>query len=324
MKLVFTLFVFISLQLTSLAQFPCSDSSTIQQLYKTDADRMAVRMTLNNSLPYKDSVNINSGLSDTLLGAMIAVYMADSLPARDSVVNMFNIHSRYFNVRAIDILANATKPWVTELKNGNTTTSNAAINQLITNYGMTYSSSISLSGQRTLMTLKANADYNVSALTGFIDNIYGVIKSTYRPDGAGDGNNITAVVTPANITLTYSYGWGDCPAGCIHRRYWEFKVGYDCSVTFKRSYGSKLWPTNIRETAQNKLRIYPIPFENELNVAGITGNQFSYQIHNMEGRLMLEGNAQRSIQNLDNLSSGVYFLSIKEGGLPEGIKVIKH
>ncbi len=25
-----------------------------------------------------------------------------------------------------------------------------------------------------------------------------------------------------HVELTYSYGWGDCPSGCMWRRYWKF------------------------------------------------------------------------------------------------------
>jgi hypothetical protein len=43
-----------------------------------------------------------------------------------------------------------------------------------------------------------------------------------EPNGIiGDGNDIVA---RANRTYTLSRGWGDCPAGCISREYFDFTV----------------------------------------------------------------------------------------------------
>lgn len=42
---------------------------------------------------------------------------------------------------------------------------------------------------------------------------------------AGAGSSITLRTGPAEWNLKYSYGWGDCEAGCIHRYFYE--VAYD-------------------------------------------------------------------------------------------------
>lgn len=41
----------------------------------------------------------------------------------------------------------------------------------------------------------------------------------------GDGSQIEIVYfNPDFIQLIYSYGWGDCPSGCISRHYWELGI----------------------------------------------------------------------------------------------------
>ena len=52
----------------------------------------------------------------------------------------------------------------------------------------------------------------------------------------GDGNSIT-VAWPHYI---FSFGWGDCPAGCIHRHFWKFYVDED-TVQLVQEYGDDLW-----------------------------------------------------------------------------------
>jgi hypothetical protein len=32
---------------------------------------------------------------------------------------------------------------------------------------------------------------------------------------AGDGNDISVEIDGEDVILTFSFGWGDCPAGCI-------------------------------------------------------------------------------------------------------------
>lgn len=51
----------------------------------------------------------------------------------------------------------------------------------------------------------------------------------------GDGDHI-AVHWPYYI---FSYGWGDCPAGCICRHYWRFYVDAD-DVVLVEEYGDEL------------------------------------------------------------------------------------
>lgn len=51
------------------------------------------------------------------------------------------------------------------------------------------------------------------------------IKKAQAVNCIGDGSQIEIVYfNPDFIQLIYSYGWGDCPSGCIYRHYWELGV----------------------------------------------------------------------------------------------------
>ena len=58
----------------------------------------------------------------------------------------------------------------------------------------------------------------------------------YNAFGAGDGNKITMIRNANEIVLDFSYGYGDCPSGCIYRRHWVFKVDENCNASFVKRY----------------------------------------------------------------------------------------
>lgn len=54
----------------------------------------------------------------------------------------------------------------------------------------------------------------------------------------GDGDNIW--YDPSTRIYKFKKGWGDCPAGCIMKHYWEFNVTSIEQVQLLREYGSPL------------------------------------------------------------------------------------
>jgi hypothetical protein len=56
--------------------------------------------------------------------------------------------------------------------------------------------------------------------------------------GIGDGDDIE--FSPITECYTFSRGWGDCPAGCIDRHYWDFVVIGDRTVLLVAEYGTPL------------------------------------------------------------------------------------
>jgi len=68
----------------------------------------------------------------------------------------------------------------------------------------------------------------------------------------GDGSHITVSLPHYG----FSFGWGDCPAGCIYRHYWDYTV-VDGSVTLVREGGDPLpgaTPLNVNVSSSELLR----------------------------------------------------------------------
>ena len=115
----------------------CTAPATIVSKYKQDAQRLALRNIHSQNLPYKDSILIPKSHVDPVLRALLAVYNAESLPARDTVINTLDIQTFPEPVmNSIIIAADSTLPWMQQLKLGNLNTGNTTVNNLITKYNL--------------------------------------------------------------------------------------------------------------------------------------------------------------------------------------------
>lgn len=69
----------------------------------------------------------------------------------------------------------------------------------------------------------------IMALPGY-EKIFGTAQlRPFTPELMGDGDEIRVVESEdcagfSGLTLLYSHGWGDCPAGCINRHWWKVKI----------------------------------------------------------------------------------------------------
>src|SRR5947207_492604 len=78
---------------------------------------------------------------------------------------------------------------------------------------------------------------NIIALAQLFSGISGVRFA--EPNGVvGDGNDITGSVEDSRVLLDYSVGYGDCPSGCIGRRFYHFAVHDDGTVDYLGATGS--------------------------------------------------------------------------------------
>jgi hypothetical protein len=220
----------------------CSAPDSIKALYMRDADRLALRKIYSQNLTYTDSIIIPQTHTDTVLKALIAVYNATTLPARNTVISQYNIHTfPNPNVNMLDVAADSNLTWMQQLKLGNIPTGNAQVDGLISGYNLTLQNYDSYLGWFSyhVVTFTSDSSYNLPPLTDLFENISGV---NFSDPGTviGDGNDISASIYPTYVQLNYSLGWQDCPSGCIYRHYWTFNVYYNCSVEYVGESGTSL------------------------------------------------------------------------------------
>lgn len=137
-----------------------------------------------------------------------------------------------FVPRDLLVTVNPGTPWIADWKNGTLATGETALDALLAEYGIT---SVRLladygDGGATLV-LRFGQTLNMKALKDLVQAASPRITAA-EPNGiAGDGDNITFRNTGGVKTYTFSQGWGDCPAGCIDRHYWDVTLAADNSLS---------------------------------------------------------------------------------------------
>lgn len=310
-KLIIAFFVVTSsLTYGQIVPSSCLASDSIISKYKNDAYRITLRKLLRNNSTYKDSLQIPGGVTDTTLNALIAIYNATTLPARDTVVKIYPVHTwPDLDLNHIYISADSNLVWVQNIRKGVSPTGSYTVDSLLNKYKLKLQHYFpNKFFPYHSFTLVSDSVYNMLAMSKLFLGISGVYYSNPHTIG-GDGNNITDSVYSDHIEIIYSVGWGDCLAGCIDRRYWKFNVYWDCSVEFVSSYGSRLPLTSIVEKESSVLNIYPNPFNDYIFINN-NNLKINYTITNLLGEEVKRGTATTTIEDLKNLQKGIYILQI--------------
>ena len=304
----------------------CTAPDSIVAQYRADAYRLALQKIYRRHLPERDSIRIPRAHADTVLRALVAVYNATTLPARDSVVNRYAIHSFPAPVlNSLMIAADSGHSWMQQLSAGNAPTGYAPLDNILAAYDLRrdYYYSFSSAFGYDVVTFTTDSSYNLPPLTQRFGAIPGVLYADLK-SVIGDGNNITDSIYADHVELIYSYGFGDCPAGCTGRRFWKFKVYFDCSVEFVRGYGTPLPVTGVSEPIAREAAVYPVPFKDAISLSGIPA-PFDFTLTTVLGQAVATGKAlgNQTIGNLDHLQPGCYMLTISAGNRTRHYKVWK-
>lgn len=159
-----------------------------------------------------------------LLDAFRLVYNLD-VPERDTVFTVYNIHAlRCHSLSSILLEVDPEAPEIQKMVNGLIPTDYAPLDQLLVPYGF---DSVRVSYHYPdfpWLSLRTKGYYNLVPLIHAFEKLPYVLVAEEN-GGCFDGNNITLQRDNGQIFLTFSIGRGDCPAGCIYRRYWKFRVG---------------------------------------------------------------------------------------------------
>jgi hypothetical protein len=296
----------------------CEAPDSIVQKYQDDAGVLTLRKFYENELPWADSIEIPDAHSDTVLNALLAVWNAEGLAARDTVVGMLDIRAGIdYSINMLTLKCDTTVSWVEQMENGSFPTENDTINALIENYYLSISDIINDTAFPHLyFFLTADSNCNMPQLSTLFEDVSGVISVF-----ATSGNvahlfheNIEIDIYSDNVVLHYSFGWGDCPSGCLNWRHWDFKVYYDCSVEFIESYGDILPGTGINNpNGKYNISVFPNPCNNFIILEGTKINDFplTYAIYNSNGIKVLTGKTTNNrIEFNGKLNNGLYILEL--------------
>jgi uncharacterized surface protein with fasciclin (FAS1) repeats len=68
-------------------------------------------------------------------------------------------------------------------------------------------------------------------------------------------------------------------------------------------------PTSLQDLSPNEFSLFPIPSNGDINVFGVDQGS-SFKIYDITGQIVLIGSLENSSINVDNLTSGTYFMEI--------------
>lgn len=308
----------------------CEGTTQVKALYQDDADRLALRETIRTNSSWVDSVEINPALSKQYLDALIAVYNTTSLPERDTVISLLNLHANdpYLDFDGLSIYADTSLNWMQAYKNHQLITGDPFVDGITAKYDLDSSDSFfpghSSNGS---IYLYFSSNKNLVSLGNKFESISGVLQAMPNTYYGSPGKDIEGSINSNFVTLTYHYAWGDCPMGCMYDRYWEFKVYSDCSVEFVKSYGDS-FPSNYVSTSEHatgSLSIWPNPFTNQINIDNPFSEAYEYQLYDVVGKIHQTGFVKSNhIAFDDKLPKGQYYLKlIPKSGKTLQFKIIK-
>ncbi len=207
---------------------------SLRVAYFEDASRLALRDLLRTGFA---AVPIPRERVQPYYDALVSVYNATALPARDSVVDVYAIHTYpYPSTRSLVVAAASAEAWVQHLIAGDVPTGNATVDDLLARYALTLGTVWHFRDGEALLTLTPDEPLNIAALAPLFSRVAGVRYA--EPDGfVGDGNNLEGSIADARVLLSYSVGSGDCFSGCINRRYYRFAVSADGTVEYLGASG---------------------------------------------------------------------------------------
>jgi hypothetical protein len=210
--------------ISQLVPSSCSAPDSVVNKYRKSADKLAVRRTEHIVDIYKDSISINKIFSNQYLRALLAVYNATDLAARDSVM-AFPIHLDFrmpHDLNSIYVVADSSKSWMKNLRLNTLPCGEPLVDQLIKN------NHLRITGFSTITSWNSPNAHTVSFETDSNRYIYrlsqkfiqligqGVVSSGPNNKDWSDGYNITDSINSNFIELIYSFGWGGCMIPCIY------------------------------------------------------------------------------------------------------------
>jgi len=301
----------------------CTAADSIVKKYRKSADKLAVRRVEYLGHPYKDSIVINKQISGQYLKALLAVYNATTLPARDTIVAFGIVLDYYsYNLNSLTISADSTKPWAKNLRDKILPCGNTDLDFFITKYHLRVSGYFPSFLVPTYMIMfETDTNYHIYRLCQKFDEL--------KAQGVGcnstgwlisDSFKIKDSVNSNFIEFTYSLGWGDCLSLCIYFRHWVFRVYDDCSVEYKGSYGEALTFSPFTGIIENKNRngrakILPNPTGDKLfiRLEDIENYKVDVEISNAQGIIVYQHNSFDSGQqfiDVSTFSDGIYFVRL--------------
>ena len=199
-----------------------------KQLYFHELFQDSTHVNYEN--PIIDNNEVNK-----ILKIIQAVYNTDS-PERDTVFDIYQIHGYYcYSFNSICLRVNTELTEIQNLADNVIPTGETSLDNILNTYNFDSVKTSYSYPNFPWLTIYTSDEYNMIPIEKEFANIESVLIAEFNRGCGGDGNTITLTRDDNSAIITFSIGRGDCPAGCIYHKYWEFKVSNGIAK-FTRTY----------------------------------------------------------------------------------------
>ena len=308
MKFLIPFLLLTNVALSQIVQSSCETTDTFKS--SADADLLLYEYIVREELDLIDSIQLPNEMSEKICSSLTAVYNADALAVHDTIFNIYNISPFYYkHVNRLTLGVNdTTLVWFENLANNTIPTGDNTLDSLLNLYPAEI---YEVRKDWGYITIEFYQGYNINLLSKEFEKIPN-LRYSETLSGDGDGNHITASISNDTTILSYSRGFGDCPAGCIWRQYWDFKVYANCIVEYCGKRGDFLDSTN--DISQSEIITYPNPVSDKMYFDISDRHTLkSVDLYSASGNKVttftLEKNHENSI-DISSLPKGIYLLSL--------------
>jgi len=200
-------------------------SDAIVESYSRDAKMLYMyEIFLDSTNQNRNNPIIDEDEITSILKIIQAVYDL-KIPERDTVFQVYPIRARYcFSLSSVSLRVNPDLSEIQNLSDEIFPTGKSELDELLNFYGFD-SVRLSYSYPRfPWMTIYTDKEFNMIPVENELEELSSIEIAEFSKGCIGDGNNITLERFEDYAIISFSIGSGDCPAGCIKRRYWEFRV----------------------------------------------------------------------------------------------------
>lgn len=215
----------------------CNDSDGLVGYQKIDLDPYIIESYLHDAKQlYMDEIyhnenhfnygdpSLDNEEIDKILKIIQAVYDSRS-PQRDTVFDVYQIHGYYcYSFSSVGLMVETERPEIQSLSENVFPTGKQELDNLLTTYGFDSVRTAYSYPNFPWLTVYTQQEFNMLPVEKEFMEIESVVLAEFNKGCIGDGNNITLKRDSDSAVVTFSIGMGDCPAGCIYHKYWEFKV----------------------------------------------------------------------------------------------------
>ncbi|PCH67183.1 MAG: hypothetical protein COC06_11625 [Bacteroidales bacterium] len=193
-------------------------SDSTFQILLNDAKLLCLNLYLNEESKEINDIEIDESHVGPVITALQMVFL-DSLLQSTSEIRQYKIHTLcpiqlHEGVLTSDTINTHINSWYL---NG------FSAHRILDNYIYQYNIKLDSIGNNKYR-YHSEIGINHLALSSALMKIPFIVDAS-STSCIGDGSQIEIIdYTSDYIHLIYSYGWGDCPSGCIYRHYWELGI----------------------------------------------------------------------------------------------------